>query len=315
MTKIVDFFPYFDPTGKETLELRYHIMKDYVDQFIICESNKTQSGQPIQYKLRETLKELNIPLDKIRIIDLDIPESEDLIIEYIDKINCYDGNDQNLNSLRSRVRERMQKDSLLSVFEEYDEDTIFIHSDIDEIIKPQALSWIIPIVKNALTHIIKIDLVHLEGRADLRVYYRDSGEPRPWGGMFICTKEHLRNATPTQLRSNALNPYPRGYLIHDDEIIQDLGWHFSWMGPSERRLIKSQAFTHYDDTFDFLENKKYTSDGNQKFLKELIPKEGSIALSGEINTILKKYPQENLPDIIFTLPRVKNFLLPAYKEE
>lgn len=310
MSKIIDFFPYFDLTGKETLELRYHIMKDYVDQFVICESNKTQSGQPIQYGLRETLKELNIPLDKIRIIDLDIPEPEDLVIEYIDQINCYDGNAQNINSLRARVRERLQKDSLLSIFEEYDEDTIFIHSDLDEIINPQALSWVIPIVKEHLNFIIKIDLVHLEGRADLRVYYRDSGEPRPWGGMFICTKEHLRKATPTQLRSNALNPYPRGYLSHDGNIVEDLGWHFSWMGPPERRLIKSNAFTHYDDNFDFLENKKYTSDGNQKFLKELIPKEGSIALSGEINTILKNYPQENLPSIIFNLPRVKNFLLP-----
>lgn len=311
MSKIVDFFPYFDPTGKEILELRYHIMKDYVDEFVICESNKTQSGREIEYGLRKTLSELKIPTDKIKIIDLNIPEPEDLIVQEIDRINCYHGNDQNINSLRSRVRERMQKDSLLTILDQYDEDTIFIHSDIDEIIKPESLSWIIPIVKNSLEYIIKINLVHLEGRADLRVYYKDSGLPKPWGGMFICTKEHLKNATPTQLRSNALNPYPIGHLVHDGERIDDLGWHFSWMGSPEKRLIKSQAFTHYDDTFSFLENKKYSSDGNQKFLKELTLEEGSISPSGELNTILKKYPQENLPDIIFTLPRVKKFLLPS----
>jgi hypothetical protein len=310
MTKVIDFFPYFDPTGKEMLELRYHMMKDYVDEFVICESNKTQSGKEIEYGLRKTLEELKIPTDKIKIIDLDIPEPENLMVQHIDRLNCYDGNHENLNSLRSRVRERMQKDSLLTVLDQYDDDTVFIHSDIDEIIKPESLSWIIPIVKESLECIIKINLAHLEGRADLRVYYRDTNLPRPWGGMFICTKEHFRNATPTQLRSNALNPYPVAYLTQDGQYIENLGWHFSWMGTSETRVIKSQAFTHYDDTFSFLENKKYTSDGNQKFLKELILKEGSIAPSGEVNTVLKKYPQENLPEMIFTLPRVKKFLLP-----
>ena len=34
MKKIIDFFPYFDPTGKEILELRINMLKDYVDEFI-----------------------------------------------------------------------------------------------------------------------------------------------------------------------------------------------------------------------------------------------------------------------------------------
>jgi len=310
MTKIVDFFPYFDPTGKEILELRYNILKDHVDEFVICESNKTQSGVPIEYGLRKTLEELNIPTDKIKIIDLKIPEDEYLIINDIDRINCYEGNNQNLNSLRSRVRERMQKDSLLRVLKDYDEDTVFIHSDMDEIINPEYLSWIIPIIKNSLSHVIRIPLVHLEGRADLRVYLKDTNTPKPWTGMFICTKMHLRNATPTQIRSNANNPYPIGYINHDGVNIEDLGWHFSWMGSAERRIAKSQAFTHYDDTFSFLENKKYTDDGTKKFLENLELEEGSISPSGEVNTILKNYPQENLPKIIFDLPRVKEFLLP-----
>lgn len=310
MSKIVDFFPYFDPTGKEILELRYNIMKDYVDEFIICESNKTQSGKPIEYGLRKTLEDLQIPQDKIRIIDLQIPNDDYLIVTDVDRINCYDGNDQNINSLNARVRERLQKDSLLKVVNEYDDDTIFIHSDIDEIIKPEALSWVVPIVRNSPDYIVKIPLAHLEGRADLRVFYKDSDSPKPWTGMFICTKQHLKRATPTQLRSNAKNPYPIGWLNHGGEQVQDLGWHFSWMGSAETRVIKSQAFTHHDDTFSFLENKKYTSDGTKKFLENLQLKVGSISPSGEMNTILKNYPHDELPKEIFNLPRVKEFLLP-----
>ena len=315
MYKIVDFFTYFNPTGKEILELRYNIMKDYVDEFVICESNKTQSGKPIEYGLRKTLEELNIPQDKIRIIDLKIPDDDYLVVTDVDRINCYEGNYENINSLNARVRERMQKDSLLKIIDEYDEDTIFIHSDIDEIIKPKSLSWIIPIVKNSAEYLIKIPLVHLEGRADLRVFYRDSGSPKEWTGMFICTKEHLKRATPTQLRSNAENPYPIGCLMEGNEKIEDLGWHFCWMGSSEKRVIKSQAFTHYDDTFSFLKDKKYNSDGNRKFLEDIQLKEGSISPSGEINTILKDYPHDELPEEIFNIPRVKNFLLPEIKSD
>ncbi len=149
MKKIVDFFPYFDPTGKEILELRINMLKDYVDEFIICESNKTQSGIPIEYNLRKRIKELNLPEEKIKIIDLNIPEDSDLIIEEIDIHNCTEDwdiesslNKNNLNSLRGRVRERMQKDSLLLVLDDYDDDTVFIHSDSDEIIKPEAIEWV-----------------------------------------------------------------------------------------------------------------------------------------------------------------------------
>ena len=45
--KIVDVFPYFDPTGRELLELRIKLLYDYVDEFVITESNRTQSGIPI----------------------------------------------------------------------------------------------------------------------------------------------------------------------------------------------------------------------------------------------------------------------------
>jgi hypothetical protein len=313
MTKIVDFFTFYAPTCKEMLELRYHLFKDYVDEFVICESNKTQSGIKINYELKNILKELNIPKDKIKIIELNIPDENDIFPEEIDRINCYDGNYSNINSLKSRVRERLQKDSLLTVINDYDDETIFIHSDIDEMINPLHLSWIIPIIKNIKNKVIRIPLVHLEGRADLRVYLKDTNQPKPWSGMFICTKEHLKTTTPTQIRSNALNPYPISFLTQDNEIIEDLGWHFSWMGTKEKRIEKSKAFTHYDDTFSFLSSKKYNSQETENFLSNIEFKEGSISPSGDKNTFLKKYSIKELPPKIFELHRVKNLLLPEIK--
>lgn len=47
------------------------------------------------------------------------------------------------------------------------------------------------------------------------------------------------------------------------------------------------------------------------FFDTYIPREGSISPSGTNNTILKKYPISKLPKEIFSLQRVKEYLLPG----
>lgn len=322
MTKLVDFFPYFHQTGKELLELRINVLKDYVDEFVICESNKTQSGIPIPYQLEETIEELELPQDKIKIIYLKIPEDDQLDIQLIDKYNCSENydlenikNGDNLNSLRARVRERMQKDSLLQVLNEYEDDDIFLHSDSDEIINPKHLPWVLNVVKNTKDSIIKIPLVNLEGRADLRVFFKSTNSPKAWdGGMFFATKSQLKKATPTQIRSNVLNPLPIVHIVDNGKVVQDLGWHFSWMGDASIRIKKCKAFTHHDDKFTDLIGDKYSSNSLQKFLTDLEPKEGEISPSGLKDTILKKYSHEELPPEVFSLSRVKKYLLPETKK-
>ena len=142
--KVIDCFPYFDETGKELLKLRVEMLKDYVDYFIITESNKTQSGIPINRNLRKRISDYNLPADKIIIIDLDIPEDSRLITEKIDEYNCYEGNYVNKNSLLARVRERMQKDAILSELHKFTEDDVFILSDSDEIINPKIILIVKP---------------------------------------------------------------------------------------------------------------------------------------------------------------------------
>lgn len=317
--KVVDFFPYFHETGKELLELRINLLKDYVDEFIICESNRTQSGIPIDYHLEEDIKELNLPNEKIKIIKLNIPNDEDLDIQLIDKYNCSENynftdskNAKNINSLRARVRERMQKDSILFVLDNYDDNTIFIHSDSDEIIDPNNINWIVDILTENRNHVIKIPLVLLEGRADLRVVYTDSGTPKPWnGGMFFATKSHLKKCTPTQIRTGVFNSLPITYPTHNGIVAEDLGWHFSWMGNKNTRKIKRQSFCHYDDTFSFLRDKSYNSKEVADIVDNSSLEEGTIPPSGDFNTVLKKYSLNNLPKQVLELERVKNFLLPS----
>lgn len=312
--KIIDCFPYFDQTGKEILELRINLLKDYVDAFVICESNKTQSGIPIEFELKNTIDKLGLPKDKIKIIELNIPDDDNLEILDIDKHNCYEGNSSNINSLRARARERMQKDAIRLVLNFFDDDSTFILSDIDEIINPDNLSFFTSMVKKFPEKLIKIPLVHLEGRADLRVYNKSTGNPRMWdGAMIICNKQHLQQASPTQMRSNVFNPFEIAYIHHDNKRIEDAGWHFSWMGSAKTRKDKCKAFTHYNDTFSFLGNQNYSSSTIHDFLEQE-PEEGTMAPSGDQDTVLKKYPINNLPKKLFELERVRNFLMPNWSK-
>jgi GR25 family glycosyltransferase involved in LPS biosynthesis len=309
--KIVDYFTFYEPLGKEMLELRINMLKDYVDEFIVCESNKTQSGIPTPYKLKSLINELKFNNVNIKVIELDIPDDNELKILEEDRINCYENNFYNENSLKARARERLQKDAFLHVINDYTDRTVFLCSDIDEIIEPKNIKFISEIVKNNPEILIKIPLIHLEGRADLRVYNKDTNTPKEWTGMFMCTKGHFLKATPTQLRSNANNPYPVNFVTQNGEILKDLGWHFSWMGTPEIRKIKCKNFAHYDDTFEFLTTSKYKNEDTNIFQEQLLLQEGNIPPSGDKTLILKNFPKENLPQNIFSLPRVKNFLLPA----
>jgi beta-1,4-mannosyl-glycoprotein beta-1,4-N-acetylglucosaminyltransferase len=306
--QIIDFFPYFDQTGKELLQLRINVLKDYVDKFIICESNKTHSGLPCEYMLDQRISELGLPRDKIEIIQLTIPEDNNLPVELIDVFNCYENN-KNHDSIRARTRERLQKDSLLQSIDKYSDNTLFLVSDSDEIINPAYLDWLANTVLAHTDFIIKVPLVHLEGRADLRVYKVD-GSPKRWdGGMFMCTKQQLQRATPTQIRSNVDNPFSITYLQQDGVRVEDMGWHFSWMGGVEKRAIKRKSFTHYNDSFSFIKGNKYNGEEMDKLHNE-DPVAGGISPSGEVDTILQAYPLEALPTQIFQFTNVKQYLLP-----
>ena len=306
MKNIVDFFSYFGLTEPALLELRINLLKDHVDKFVICELNRTHSGVPIKRNLKEKIKEFNLPSKQIEVIELDIPEK--IILEDIDYYNCAPiQNSTNINSLEARARERMQKDSLLQVIDSFNDDTIFIHSDADEIIDPRHLGWISPIIRNNLDQIIKIPLVWLQGKAGLRVYNKKTHMPAQWNqSMFICTKHHFKKATPTQIRSNVGSPFPISYLIQDRYVVEDMGWHFSWMGDGNDRKIKRESFPHYDDMLHgVLENSFQGEEINKLHSKNL--SEGDIPPSGDTSMYLKNYNTKLLPKEIFQLPRVQTY--------
>ena len=295
MKKIIDYFPFF--IEKELLELRVNLLKDYVDKFIISETNKTHNGEDKEFICNKIIDELNLPKDKIQVIETTIPEEEFITPEDCDYFYSLEAKS---SKVKNWSRERIQRDALMNYIDEYDDDTVFILSDCDEIINPEFLPHFSNYCKQLKSNFIKVPLVLLEGRADRRLY--DGEIPADWSkSLVLCTKKHLKSdGSPTKFRGSYNSPFLPLWITENNQIIQDCGWHFTWMGDENLKKYKAKT-TVLSDNLSELNTLSSSS------MKNII---GDY----DNNLTLKDYSLEFLPQIIFELPTVKDFLLPKEKK-
>lgn len=318
---VVDCFPYFNE--KELLELRINLLKDHVDKFVIVDANYTHSGVPKDYSCKKTIKKLGLPEEMIEVIEVDL--SEENLGPATPYEAIYDP------YLQHASREKIQRDAIAKCLEtnNFDNDTVFIIGDCDEIINPKYIPMLADLARTCDRdrHIFKCHLTYLEGRADLRAYHKETQEPRDWKcSLFVCLKEQMEKVSLTFVRSDTFSPYEivwpftQGRAENDvyipGEIMKDLGWHFSWMGTNQNRLLKSRSLSNHNSDLENLLYYNYSKEEEKwiDFFLNYDMNSENTCPSGDINYILKPYPIENLPSIIFDLPRVKEFLLPNPKE-
>lgn len=288
---IFDCFIYHNEI--ELLELRYHLLKDVVDQFVVVESNRTFQGNHREFVCEKSIREIGIPLDKFKIFTMDF--------------SSYDSPDPRV----IRFRERDQRDAVKQYLMNFSDDSFFIISDVDEIINPDIIPYCKKLLYENPSVIIKPSFDFLCETADTRLYLDDK-VPVSWKEKaFICLKKHLINNSIDQLRmnmSNVYNMYPGEnqfpWLIASNiPGFADIhGWHFSWMGNRSRQFekIRSNAF---------IVDQLYYKSGLPENLMQI---ENNLP-HNKLGYKTKKYNKELLPKIIFDLPRVKNFLLPDKK--
>lgn len=274
--RILDCFPYFNE--KELLELRINLLHDYVDKFIIVDADRNHIGDPKSFTCKQTLKKLGINSNKIEVIELKLPDRQ--------------------QEPDNWVRERMQRNFASNFIEDND---VAIISDCDEIINPLFINYYVNVAKNNPNSILRIPLVNLCGRGDLRSYIKND-VPVPFNSSFICLKPHLEKYTLSDIReSHSRKTYNIEYneiFTHDYGEIQDAGWHFSWMGGIKKIKEKSKTFIHKDEF---------------EIPLDYIPEENKTDPLGRKNHILKKYSYLNFPPKLFELKNVREFLLPQLK--
>lgn len=278
---LFDCFLYFDE--KELLELRINILKDIVDGFIITDGNRTFKGDPKPFTCVETLKELGISDENIQVLHVELPSKEEIANPW--------------------AREYAQRDALGVGMRMCPSDSVFFFSDVDEIPRPEALLKAVDLAKADPKRCVRLSMPMFYGRGDLRV--RDpkgdgTKAPDNWTCGTIVLHEHLE-MTPSQIRMN-----PNDLVVGDC----DAGWHFSWMGDSERMKRKVTSFSH---CFDDVPNAVAPCDSADmlQHLDNYKARAGGTDPLGRTDHILEPYPHELLPPELFKLDRVRNYLLPA----
>jgi hypothetical protein len=298
---IVDCFPYFNE--KELLELRIRMLSPYVDQFVISEANTTHSGIPKEFTLKKTIEELGLPAEKITVLEVDFQNMENLKHSYIDF--CHASSANSADDALSWTRERLQRGAVADIVDEFDDNTVFIMSDCDEIIRPDMIDFLVWHARKNQDKLIRVPLMLLESRADLQVYHQD-GEPAVWEeSMFLCMKHHIKSTDITLLKANRkaneFNPWPGLFISEKEKRLENLGWHFTWMGDAERLLYKSKSFIHHSNLNVVNNASKQTLEILSKHLVKDIKTPNQFKLV--------KLDHKFLPKEIFDNPRVFNFLI------
>jgi hypothetical protein len=293
---IVDYFPFFNE--RELLELRIKLLEPHVDHFVICEADKTFTGIPKPMILPELIDQLKLPQDRITVVQLTVPPDREMPMEEHDFTSQFPEDWGNLDSIKANARDRAQRNGLMKVIDQFDDQDLIIISDCDEIINPAHLNFAVHMARSMPNNIIKLPLINLYGRADLRPYYAN-GQPLSWRtAMSICHKSIIAQTTPHRIRCDYELPVKCINPTLNGEIFENFGWHFSWMGGTKRVAEKSRSYAHAPNV------------GHQEHAKKGFRFEEGQSLTWDPNTVMRRFTLEQLPSLLFDLPRVKAVLLP-----
>ena len=210
--KIFDCITFFDENL--LVNSRFEILKNVVDNFIICES---------QYDYRNNKKKINFKLinkkfkDRVRHIVL--------TKKFPDTKNLWKS-------------EEYQREMIFSGIKDANAEDFIMYSDSDEIPNPQIVKKVRFIKKYAIfmmkMYVYKINLFNKY--------------ETPWEGTRVCRKKDLKSFT--FLRKNILsknlkkNFFRKFFLEHDIELLNNAGWHFNNLYLSKTISKKLRTFPH-----------------------------------------------------------------------
>ena len=218
---IYDCFQYFNED--HIAELRFNILNDYVDYFVIVES--TVNHQGISKKLQFDINKYQKFKKKIRYIIVDdTPENIK---------NPHEGGES--------LVEQHQRNSLMKVLSKADDKDIIILSDVDEIPDLKKLNLFDKnkyAVFSQKMFMYKINLLNLA--------------ENNWHGSKMCLKKNLKS--PQWLRNLKFKKYPfwRVDKPKNIQIIENGGWHFAYLQSPKNISNKIKSFAHGEFNKDHL---------------------------------------------------------------
>ena len=227
--KIYDCFMYFDE--EMLLDLRFNILNNYVDKFILTEATYTHNGDP--KKLNFDIKKFSKFKDKIEYIVVNDPPPTLLEINKEDTENVR-GEKLILNGYK---RDHFQRQNLQSGLKNAEPDDLILLSDLDEI-----------------PNLEKIDIKNKIICFKQKMFYYKFNllyELIPWYGSRACKKKNF--ISPQWLRDTKHKKYPLWRVdilfskrkYNDIYYVEDGGWHFTNIKSPENIQKKLLNFAHH----------------------------------------------------------------------
>ena len=219
--KIIDCITFFD--NNLMFDLRYNILKNYVDCFIICESKFDHKNRPkkINFKFKDYYDKKKI---KHLIVNEKFPNKNDVW--------------QN---------QAIQRDYILKNLLEFDSNDYIFFSDPDEIPDPE-------ILKNF--KLSKKYGIFFQKCFNYKFNLFNKFES-PWEGTRVCKKKNLKyiNFMRQKIKSKNLKYYFFRFDKEKDiEIFKNGGWHFNNIMSPEDISLKLKTFAHTEFSSDKFSN-------------------------------------------------------------
>lgn len=240
---IYDAFLFFNEL--DLLDIRLNLLNDVVDKFVIVESTVTFSGKPKKLFYNENKDKFDKFKDKIiHIIVDDTPEDfynikfrdnpstkkeifKNKIINYLNESSGWGRHEKQWG------REIYQRESILNGLIDCDDNDMIILSDVDEIPNPIEIQSI----KNKESNVY-------EFKQNMFYYYINILKETGWSGPKIAPWSILKDNSLNILRQNKLTK----------TVINNGGWHLSFMGGESRIKDKIEAYAHQEFNNDYIKN-------------------------------------------------------------
>ena len=210
-SKIFDCITFFD--NSLMFDLRYNILKDYVDYFIICESKFDHKGNK---KKINFLNNKNYNYSKVKHFVLEKPFPK------------------NTNVWENQA---IQREFLLESVQFANPDDYIFFSDPDEIPKPEIL--------------INFELkkkygIFMQSCFNYKFNLFNKYET-PWEGTRVCKKKNLKSIDFMRQKIKSKNlkyNFFRFDKEKDIQIFENSGWHFNNILNAEEISLKLKTFAH-----------------------------------------------------------------------
>jgi beta-1,4-mannosyl-glycoprotein beta-1,4-N-acetylglucosaminyltransferase len=230
--KIYDCFNFFNEL--DILELRFNILYEHVDWFVIVESSVTHSGEEKPFYFEENKGRYSNFLDKIiyyKVYDtptdfINLPKSEDKEVNNIYKfITNLDNRWFDRNSQPDYGRDFFQKECQRRPLIECSGEDVIMFSDVDEIPNPDILEDL---------EDLDLDSKIYRLNQHMYYYYFNVSKDPGWYGTRLMKYKNLEGKSLNDIRGHN----------HLSDPIHNAGWHFSFMGGEEmvrKKLISYSA--------------------------------------------------------------------------